>query len=403
MKREEKLFEALGEIDDELLLESEKRRKKKRLWLWIPAAACICLAAVGSINHGWGKDIPAKVDLSAALPMLTISEGVDSMGFEGYMAYDISELVNGNPWSESADISHLPVYRNRLTYNEYGQAEGGDVDQMQAFMLEIADRLGMSFTITDDTPDEKTQKNITDKFASIGESVPEGYFTPSKLIGTDKGMTLEVDASMTAKISFDPAVSLPGAYNFSHFASYKEVSAVAEYLEEEYRDLIAIDNPRRNIYGGDYTIHQQQMYHIEFFDGSGDLTDQIINYNFNRVAFYCDDEGKLFLARVFQPDLSEVVGNYPIISSEEALALLRNGNYITSVPWEMPGEEYVQKVELIYRAEKALAYYMPYYRFYVELPDAEEENGLLTYGAYYVPAVSPEYLTNMPTWDGNFN
>lgn len=121
-----------------------------------------------------------------------------------------------------------------------------------------------------------------------------------------------------------------------------------------------MDHPQVNIYGGDYAIfsgedieiygvQQAQEYNIEFYDDSGDKTNQIINYNFNKVAFYCDDEGKLFLARVFQPDLSEKVGDYPIITADEAKGLLKNGNYITTVPEELPGLEFVAKVELVYR------------------------------------------------------
>ena len=34
MKREEKLFEGIGQIEDGLLLESEKQQKSRR-WLWI--------------------------------------------------------------------------------------------------------------------------------------------------------------------------------------------------------------------------------------------------------------------------------------------------------------------------------------------------------------------------------
>lgn len=45
---------------------------------------------------------------------------------------------------------------------------------------------------------------------------------------------------------------------------------------------------------------------------------------------------------------------------------------------------------------------MPYYRFYVELPE-EESDGMKTYGAYYVPAVEEKYISNMPLWDGSFN
>ena len=44
-----------------------------------------------------------------------------------------------------------------------------------------------------------------------------------------------------------------------------------------------------------------------------------------------------------------------------------------------------------------------YNRFYLELPSMEEEDGLKTYGAFYVPAVRPEYLEGVPVWDGSFN
>lgn len=46
---------------------------------------------------------------------------------------------------------------------------------------------------------------------------------------------------------------------------------------------------------------------------------------------------------------------------------------------------------------------MPYYRFLVELPQEARENGLKSYGAYYVLAVEEEYLTGLPVWDGSFN
>lgn len=55
---------------------------------------------------------------------------------------------------------------------------------------------------------------------------------------------------------------------------------------------------------------------------------------------------KLFLARIYQPDLSEVAGDYPIITSEKTSKLLSNGIYITTVPYEMPGMEYVKKLNL---------------------------------------------------------
>lgn len=121
------------------------------------------------------------------------------------------------------------------------------------------------------------------------------------------------------------------------------------------------------------------------------------------TTFHCDDEGKLFIARVYQPDLSEKVGDYPIINWQQARELLLNGSYLTTVPYEISGPEYVKKVELIYRTGSHEQYFMPYYRFYVELLEEEMENGRKTYGAYYVPAVDRSYISNMPTWDGSFN
>ena len=55
--------------------------------------------------------------------------------------------------------------------------------------------------------------------------------------------------------------------------------------------------------------------------------------------------------------------------------MLLNGSYLTTVPYEISGPEYVKKVELIYRTGSHEQYFMPYYRFYVELPEEEMENG----------------------------
>lgn len=394
---------ALGKINDKYIMEAITFTRKKNVWLkWGTIAACFVLVIFAGIRL-LPQDAP---EIVPGLPMLSISEDTSAMGYEGYMAFDISELVNANPWSEDLELSTLPVYQNPLTYDANFIASGADFDKMQMFLLEIADRLGLDkneVTITNDVPNEETQQKIREKLQTVGETVPEGYFGPTKLIIAADGLEIEVDQAMTAVVSFEPAVSLPAEYNFTYYAPYEDIVAAAEYLKTEYKDFIGIENPQVNICDGDYNIYAQQQYSIEFFDASGNDTEQIINYNFNRVVFYCDGEGKLFLARIYQPDLSIKVGDYPIINSEQARKLLSKGNYITTVPYEMPGLEYVKKVELIYRTGRHEEYYMPYYRFYVELPEEERENGLKDYGAYYVPAVEGAYISNMPTWDGSFN
>lgn len=328
------------------------------------------------------------------------------MGYEGYLAYDISELVSANPWNEDLEISTLPVYRNPLTYDENFITSGADFDRMRMFITEVAGRLGLDesgLIIMDDAPDEESRQKTIEKFRSAGAAVPEGYFNPTKLIVEADGLKIEVDQSMTAKVLFDPAVSLPEEYNFTHFASYDDTAAAADYLKNEYDEFIGMDHPQINLCGGDYTYDGQQTYSIEFFNADGNEMEQLINYNFNRVTFGCDDEGKLFIARIYCPDLSSEMGEYPIIRPEQAKELLLNGNYITTVPCKMPGAEFIRKTELVYRTGQLEKYFMPYYRFYVELPEEEQKNGLKTYGAYYVPAVESSYISNMSAWDGSFN
>ena len=326
--------------------------------------------------------------------------------YEGVRVYDISELVNANPWKEEMEISTLPVYENVLSYDENYIARGGDFEKMREFLLEVAGSLGLnqeSLTITDDVPDEEMKQIITEKLQSVGETVPEGYFDPTKLIGEADGLKIEVDQAMTARVSFEPAIAVPEKYHFTHYATYEELAETAGYLEKEYADFIGMGHPTVNIYGGGYNIYLQQGYNLAFYDWVEDSIQNIINYNFNRVTFYCDDQGELFLARNYRPDLSRMVGEYPVITAAEARELLLQGNYITTVPYEMPGEEFIGKVELVYRTGEREQYYMPYYCFYVELPEAAMGDGLKAYGAYYVPAVESAYISDMPVWDGSFN
>lgn len=404
----QKLFsQAMTEISDKYYEEAARYQcgHKRTLWMkWGAAAAGLCLMVLGTamlLNHSMpdspveGNKFTDSSDASGApmqkqpeteLPLLTVrDDGNDPVGggFEAYWAYNISELVNANPWNESMELSILPVYKNPVTYDDQYHASGVDLDKMREFILEIAARFGLD---TDTLTIEDTY------------NFPDSYL----IIETD-GLKIKVDQTMMAEISFNPAISLPAEYNFTFYAPYEDVAAAAEYLKTEYKNIIGMDNPQVNIHGGDYNYYAEQDYYINFFDSDGSDTAQIINYNFNKVFFYCDGEGTLFLARIFRPDLSVKTGDYPIISPKEATVLLLNGNYFTSAPYEMPGSEYVRKVELIYRTGKFEEYYMPYYCFYVELPEEEIPHDLKTYGTYYVPAVSGEYIANMPTGNGRFN
>ncbi len=402
--KNERLFRAIGNIDDELVEAAAycTQKKKKSVWIKLGTLAACMTLIIFTGTKLWQQESPGNI---ADLPMLSISMSNDGMGFEGYGAYDISELTNANPWSEDLNLSTLPVFKNPITYDERFQiASGSDTEKMRSLLLEAAGKLGLDpdvLTVTDDAPDEESKQAMADGFkAATGqETIPDGYFDPTILTVETEKLKLEVDQFLTVTVFFDPAISLPKEYSFAHGAAY---TATSEYLKIEYKNLIGFDNPQTTTFVDDSKIHQQS-YSVEFFDASGNRTEQIVNYNLNRITFHFDDEGKLFIARIFQPDLSEKVGDYPIITADEAKELLANGNYITTAPNRLPGMEYVKKVELVYRNDRGSEYFMPYYRFYVELPDMELDNGMKTYGAYYVPAVSEKYISNMSVWAGSFN
>ena len=151
MKREE-ISDALNLLDEELLSETDRVRSRPawmrpKYYRGLGTAACLILvAAAGMQFHQWlhtGVDLPSEttVEISSgdasengSLPVLSLADwDWGGMGFEGYMAYDISELVSANPWDASIPLDRLPVYQNKLTVNEDYLVRGGDLTGWKRF------------------------------------------------------------------------------------------------------------------------------------------------------------------------------------------------------------------------------------------------------------------------------
>lgn len=419
--KSEKLFDILGLVDEKLIDEAQDNMLhkfySKNVWIKRVAIVACVLITIGCVTwYGAYFDLNQErllgVGGSSAdgtyekLPMLDIdTDGFysGSMGYEGYMANDISELSNQNPWSEDAKIKTLPVYQNPRSYDKDGRAQKPNIEKMKRVLFDVARRLKVDLgnvQIKDDYPDEDTIKKVTEKYASTGDKVPMEFFGTSMIFIEDKEMKIKVDSNLATTIEFISAITLPQKYNFTHYSSYAEIMEVSKYLKNEYKDIIHMENPEINIYGGDYSVGEGEAWRewtISFFDKSGGIEQEMLNYNFSKTEFYCNDEGKLFLARIYKTDLSQKLGDYPIISPQKAKEMLSENKYITTVPEEFPGKKYIKKIELIYRGGREQTY-LPYYRIYVDMPTMKN-----TYGAYYIPAVEEEYIANMQLWDGSFN
>lgn len=389
------------------------RKKRRRVKALIAIAACLVIAIAAILGPiVWldaliepsmpgGLTVSGTGGTNAELPMLTIGADLGAgMGFEGFMAYDIGELGGNNPWTPDANITSLPVFENTATLQEPGQMP---VQPSADAMIEKAEAaaaaLGQEIQKIVTTPTQEEQAAYYEK---TGEEMPvTGVYGVEAICD---GVRIEVDATGTVSVWFEPALALPAEYAFAyHDVEQEEAAKTIAYLENAYGPLVNMQKPVQDFGMQDYNIYAQRSIEYSLYEGEGDLTQQILGYNFNRVTFSNDEEGKLWIIRRYETDLSNKVGEYPIISQEEAKTLLLNGNFITTVYEGVPTESTIKKVELVYRTGTREAMYMPYYRFFAELPGLEMENGLNQYGAYYVPAVEGKYITNMPMWDGSFN
>lgn len=368
------LFYEIGAVGDDLVEEASYDLPKRRRWV-LPAACAACAAVIvagvwlGSgidANDGTVLDEPGpsggeiNVCPPVGLPMLTLGEEMwDGMGFEGISAYDISEYRSGGPELPEELPETLPVYANHVTRDD-------QVTQAEK-----------------ETELTRVQEYFESEIASGGVSVK--FWTQPR-------------------IEFEPALTLPEEYRGAE-QSAEVMQALGEYLLETYPAWFSwMENPTVRIQGGDYNIHGKQRYELHISDAGQSYTDDLLGAAYRDMWLCLDEEDGLWIIWIYWPDLSDVIGEYPIISADEAQELLLNGNYASSVPYEISGADSIQKVELCYRNDRT-ATWVPYYRFWVEIPayENQEKLGLSQFGAYYVPAVESRYIANKPTYDGSFN
>ena len=336
---------------------------------------------------------------------------VGGMGFEGYMAFDISELDDSNPWSAEMEISTLPVFRN----SSYTVGMGGmgiylTEEEMLRMATAVADAMGTPVVSTEVEYVSDVIRNLPPEMQIDGVYCFSAVCDGSALGAETVEMDIYGDGSI--RIMFGEGLPLPDGYSMTyHDTTDEQAEKTLAYLKEKFSRLIPFES-YVNSTGGDYNIHAQQYRSYEFLDVTGDTPEeQIVSYNFRSVMFAPDDEGELMVIWLENPlCCAEYMGDYPIITAEKAQEMLLDGKFITTVPIDYATdgkitENAIAKVELIYRTGND-ACYLPYYRFYVELSDdwhGEWAEGMKDFGAFYVPAISEEYLTDVTLWNGSFN
>ncbi len=427
----EKLLNALNDTDDEMIIAASQQKKsaKRRLPLWcgIGAAAVLAVGGIAAgviLNRDPGELLP-PVDPSGTLtadenlPKIPAETVNGAFGFEGIMVPDITDFATNNPWSAEQNIKVMPVYKNRVACNQGGAViTDADYDtvtsEIKALLIENAARLGVTLTESDITdnghPKDEWEKVAAGYEEALREPVPKGYFIPQTFTAVTDEYKIQTDCDFTTSIFFTEPVDVPVDLNAT---DHDKAVEAAEYLLEEYSGLLNMAEPEICIKGGDYYYDNyggRSPFEISFYDASGTPEQDIENYFMNYVRFYGNDEGKLWIIRIYRFDLAaELIGNYPLITPEEAEEMLKNGEYATSAPVEDGWKpDSFGRVELVYRAGRVDKYFIPYYKFWVDISDVmlmpgEYSSENRTYVALYIPAVEPQYIEDVPTYDGRFN
>jgi len=451
MKTED-LMDCIGQTDDKLILEADVNsittHPATRSWIKsAAAAAAVCLLAAIPFVKGRLSPPPDYSDLpklSVNADSITLGGG---MGFEGHMAYDISELANGNPWTEKSSLKTLPVFRNTRRWDENGfPVNGLSPEEMLAETEKIAKLLGLEvlsrYTLPQAEPEPTTvqiapvpsepmpeprekydpntriyQANADCKGAAIAVH-DSGHIvltlTPETVgLAKDLGklkayssfsVNFDFGTELADHTDYEKGMPLPNGFRFAFENTSREQAAeITAYLFAQYGSFADIKKPGYDLFA-DYNIYGALIrLNTTVFENAGSLTERILNYHFNGLSFSASDLGGLSAIRYGKTDLSQKIGDYPIITAAKARKLLLENHYITTVTEKFPGEEYIANAELMYRVHGREAIFMPYYKFLVELPSMARGNGMKDFGVYYVPAVQSAFLENLPVWDGSFN
>lgn len=154
-----------------------------------------------------------------------------------------------------------------------------------------------------------------------------------------------------------------------------------KYPEGEFNDLLQYDDPVYEEIGGRIYVHEK----------CDNVTDKLLCKFFNHA--YLSDTS-IIASNLLSA--AEYIGDYPVITPEQAVEQLRSGDYLTSVPEECIKENAeIYKIGLMYDTSNMDKYYQPYYIIAAatEYDDYRISSDETVYGYFYVPAIAPEYRT----------
>ena len=184
------------------------------------------------------------------------------------------------------------------------------------------------------------------------------YFNECSI--SEKGIQVIVKDNKDTVIIFSPSLALEKCQKENE---YDQIVLIAKQLQEMFPKICGVDKYQYDINGGDYTIDGRQKWRIAFVLKKESVEEKnIINYNFHRIEVSLDENNNVYSITIHNENLNNKIGDYPIITVEEAKNRLLEQRYWTSATYP-PNQDNISKIELIYKTSNYHKYFAPYYCF----------------------------------------
>lgn len=386
--KQERFMDALDRLDDDLLMEAEQARagaqgaktsghKKdgrsgRRRVKYLGLAACLCIAVIGGSLASGGETIEKYQD--------------------------------GNPWDPDIELKTLPAFKNNPHYGSGAPADGMTEEEMEEWLYHAADVMGVEMEQVERYVDTTTWEGHPD------EEEYAGYDGLYALYARGGGLDISVDRNGILSISetylsedqeqkgiirFPEEFSGPG-----EDLTDQQGLTLGRWLTEKYAGLLNFDDPQEITYVTTNLLGEGER-HYAAYDKGDTYEESILNFNFQRARFSSTTDGWLTHISIYDrlPQL-EKIGDYPLISVDEALEKLMDGEYMQPVGSSFDFDRNdVEMVSLEYM-DVPVEYLIPFYIFYVDHEYEGMKEGVKNYVALLVPAIDAEGLSNyvMENW-----
>lgn len=445
------LFEAIGMVDEELVEEADGpvRRPawtpRRVLSRALPAAACVCIVGAALLSFGrgmfsagssgamlqneaagdvaeaapdtaaaqdpsrvpalYGANESAAAEKSADPPGIPsdVAEKITPSSSNGssaaWMAYEYSDIARVDPLDGELPEA-LAVYRGTLAERCL------NTDAMADTLKAALTAFGYDAALADSAQQVTAyDESSTQDPAAVAQSLYEKFGIGSELdywagiarmeVELPDGGTMQVDneLNLTVDLSAGGAEALTGS----------EAAENADLILKANAGLLdALGGyDAVGLTGGDYSYDGTRQEPRAMLYRTGDTpSKKLAGYDLSQAGFTADGTGNLLTLNLPGTALAENMGEYALISREQAASLLADGSYLNAGYDESaPDVSDIEQAEsyLCYLSGRAL-YYVPMWCFVIDEGQAAgAADGLHSYRPYYVPAVQLDTLGEVLT------